>query len=180
MKTFITSDTFFSRPDALDLGTRSIDFSDVKQMDDALISNWNSTVSPTDVVYHLGNFCWDPISADLILRKLNGKIIFFPSKYDSALTEIIDQFEGTHGISVSMISWNKKLNSVLTHWPMLNWPGKDKDAYHFHGGIDEYPTNLDEENRINASIDNWNYSPLDFDIITDIIKDVKELKLKSI
>jgi calcineurin-like phosphoesterase family protein len=176
MKTFITSDTFFSRPDALDLGTRSGDFINIKQMDDTLISNWNDVVSPDDLVYHLGNFCWDPISADLILRKLNGKIIFFAAKYDGALSEVISQFIGKHAISVTMISWDKKLNSVLSHWPMLNWPGKDKNTYHFHGGIGEYPTNLEEDYRVNASIDHWNYAPLDIDVITDIIKDVKKLK----
>ena len=176
MKIFITSDTFFSRPDALDLGKRSENFVNVKQMDDTLISNWNEVVNPNDIVYHLGNFCWDPISADLILRKLNGKIIFFPAKYDGALAEVINQFIGKHKILESMITWDRKLNSVLSHWPMLNWPGKDKSTYHFHGGIGKHPTNLEKEYRINASIDYWNYAPLDIDVIADIIKDVKELK----
>ena len=39
-------------------------------MNETLIENWNSVVIPEDVVYVLGNFAWDPTTAEETLTKL--------------------------------------------------------------------------------------------------------------
>lgn len=51
---FFTSDTHFGAQRTLELCRRP--FRDVEEMDLQLISNWNKTVRPNDVVYHLGDF----------------------------------------------------------------------------------------------------------------------------
>jgi calcineurin-like phosphoesterase family protein len=45
-------------------------------MNSTLIKNWNNKVKKNDVVFHLGNFAWDPVTARKVLKKLNGKIYF--------------------------------------------------------------------------------------------------------
>lgn len=174
MRHFVTADTFFSRPDALNIGIRKEHFESVDHMDEILIKNWNNVVEENDEVVHLGNFCWDPINAEFILRNLNGNIRFMPAKYDGSLVEIMPAFAGTHRIMENMILYDKNLESIFSPWPMLDWPGKDKGLFHFHGnGIGKHITNLEAQYRINASIDNWNYAPLEIALIPDIISSLK-------
>lgn len=180
MKIFLTADTFFSRPDALNLGNRLEHFVSIDQMDEALIDNWNEVVSNEDIVYHLGNFCWDPVSAEKILRKLNGKIKFILGRYDKSLTEVIDDFRLTHVIVDKDILVDSRANTVMSHWPLLHWPNEERGYIHFHGnGIGRLPMNFEENYRVNCSIDNWNYYPVEYAAIKDIIKDVSEIKEKK-
>ena len=69
---FVTSDTFFGRPSIIKTAKRP--FSSVEEMNTTLLENWNKVVKPDDVVYHLGNFAWNPVIAEDILKVLNGKI----------------------------------------------------------------------------------------------------------
>lgn len=51
---FFTSDTHFGAERTLELSRRP--FRTVEDMDLQMISNWNKTVRPNDIVYHLGDF----------------------------------------------------------------------------------------------------------------------------
>jgi calcineurin-like phosphoesterase family protein len=70
----ITSDTWFGRPLIIQIANRK--FNDVDEMNATLIKNWNKKVKKNDVVFHLGNFAWDPTTARKALKKLNGRIYF--------------------------------------------------------------------------------------------------------
>ena len=85
---YITSDTWFGRPQILQIANRS-SFKTIEEMDTALIKNWNMKVKMKDVVFHLGNFAWDPITARKVLKKLNGTIFFVRGSQDDALEEVI-------------------------------------------------------------------------------------------
>tara|TARA_Y100000389_G_scaffold201754_1_gene245246 strand:+ start:1082 stop:1627 length:546 start_codon:yes stop_codon:yes gene_type:complete len=177
MKIFLTADTFFSKPDALNLGNRLEHFVSVDQMDETLIENWNEVITDDDVVYHLGNFCWDPMNGETILRRLNGRIKFYLGQYDKTLIDIIPQFDGYHTIVKDQITYDPKNKSVFSHWPLLNWPNKSKGSIQFHGnGIGMKPMNFEEEFRVNCSIDNWKFYPVEIVTILDIMKDVSEIK----
>ena len=67
---YLTSDTWFGRPQILQIANR-LDFKNIEDMNSQLIKNWNKKVKMNDVVFHLGNFAWDPITARKVLRKLN-------------------------------------------------------------------------------------------------------------
>lgn len=75
MKTFFTSDTHFGGERTRKLSHRP--FKNTKQMDKALIKNWNKLVKKDDVVYHLGDF-----GNYEVVKKLNGKIIFLFGNYE--------------------------------------------------------------------------------------------------
>lgn len=79
-KIFFTSDTHFGSQRTLSLSRRP--FSCVKEMDSALIDNWNKKVSPEDTVYHLGDF------GDVSIRQyLNGKINLILGNYEQDLLQ---------------------------------------------------------------------------------------------
>jgi calcineurin-like phosphoesterase family protein len=68
---FLTSDTHFGHENIIKYCKRP--FANAKQMDDALIANWNEVVGPEDVVWHLGDFALcDDWRKREILCSLNG------------------------------------------------------------------------------------------------------------
>jgi calcineurin-like phosphoesterase family protein len=68
-KIFFTADTHFGHRSIMLRFNRP--FKNVKHMDTCLIRNWNSTVSPFDYVYHLGDFGYG-LNTQEIFDQLNG------------------------------------------------------------------------------------------------------------
>lgn len=76
-----TADNHFKHTNIIKYCNRP--FSSVEEMDDTMLTNWNSTVSPGDTVYHLGDLAFGP--ADYIqelISKLNGQIIMVGGNHD--------------------------------------------------------------------------------------------------
>jgi calcineurin-like phosphoesterase family protein len=166
MKTFFTSDTFFGRKlTAIERG-----FTSYEDMDDCLIDNWNNTVGPNDIVYHLGNFAWDPISAESSLIHLHGKIFFIGGSYDQHMSEVSLIKSEKHFLFPS-ISYIPKDLIVLSHWPLFDWPEKETGSIHIHGG--KIKSDLTSGFRFNASTDNWSFTPVELDLLKDIIESQK-------
>ena len=58
-------------------------FVTVEEMEQVLISNWNSTVTNEDTVYILGDFCWGKEPEWIrILDKLNGNKVLIRGNHD--------------------------------------------------------------------------------------------------
>jgi calcineurin-like phosphoesterase family protein len=163
MNIYVTSDTFFGR----NLAAVNAGFSSVEEMEDRIIDNWNSKIKPTDVVYHLGNFAWDPISAESAMIHLNGKICFIGGTYDKYMPDVSLIKIGRH-VLLPSISEIPKIKTVFSHWPLSDWSLKGEGSLHIHGGVKQEMM----KNRFCANIANWNWSPIDF----DFIKEMSELQ----
>ena len=83
-KTFFIADTHFGHKAIIDYENRP--FSSVEEMDEVLISNWNSVVGKDDRVFMLGDFSFygkrDAIM--LILRRLNGRKSLVVGNHDTS------------------------------------------------------------------------------------------------
>lgn len=173
-KIYLISDTFFGRKNIIDIAKRK-EFDSIESMNEELISRWNETVSEYDIVYHLGNFAWDPITATAVLKRLNGSIIFVKGNYDDALEESLTN-QGTAICYDGQILELPEYNAVLCHYPLEDWNGKDRGSVHFHGHtLKDLSTDLSKMNRVNVCVDCWNYAPICIDTILEIIKDYKQL-----
>ena len=96
---FFTSDTHFGSERAMTFSRRP--FMTVKEMDSALVLNWNNEVASDDVVYHLGDF------GDLNVRPyLHGKIHFVLGNYET------DAIRENPALSVEL---EKCFSSVMPH-----------------------------------------------------------------
>jgi calcineurin-like phosphoesterase family protein len=169
---FITSDTWFGRPQILDIAKRT-SFSSIDDMNEKLIKNWNKQVKKSDVVFHLGNFAWDPQTAKNVLKKLNGEITFLVGNSDDALLEVEHEFDNITVLEDQIIEL-PEFDSVICHYPLEVWNGKESGIIHFHGHtVFSHKTDLRYSNRVNTCIDFWNYSPLKFSTIKDFINDKK-------
>jgi calcineurin-like phosphoesterase family protein len=167
MKILFTSDTYFGRRlTAVERG-----FQDEEEMLDSYIEKWNDRVAKNDIVYHLGNFGWDPISTEGAMIHLNGKINFILGSYDSHLSNASLVKAGKHVILQNQIAIIPNLDIIISHWPLLDWPGKDKGSLHVHGGTLKSDTT--DGYRFNANINNWNGAPIELEFLQEMIQTTK-------
>lgn len=175
MSIFVTSDTYFGRNFAIKELKRK--FSSVDEMNDVLISKWNSKVSEDDIVYHLGNFAWDPITAVKVVKRLNGKIKLIPGQWDYPAREIQNQLPEHLEIIEDNLAYleDKDQSYILSSWPFMKWPGQLNNVALLHGSIPERRTNnLEKSLAINVATDHWKYSPVSLEFITELIKEVNQ------
>lgn len=171
MKRFVTSNLQLGRPQAIKTYKRP--FKDVDDMTDSLIREWNSVVSPNDLVYHLGNFAWDPKTAQEALDRLNGQIWLLPAEYDDAVMVLARKGMLRKGVKVvNRIIPLEVYKANLSYWPMESWPGKQKGYYSIIGHPQKQFKSDPKKKRINVSTDLWNYKPQELEKTLQIFQDI--------
>ena len=114
MKYFIISDTHFGHANIIKYCNRP--FADVEQMDKALIKNWNSVVSNSDMVIHLGDVgLGNKQYVKNILSQLNGRKILIKGNHDNWSDEFYKE-AGFEYVSRYPIIWNNFF--MLSHAPL--------------------------------------------------------------
>lgn len=180
-KVYITSDCFFGREKILEIANRP--FSSLAEMERKIIANWNRRVGKNDLVYVLGGFAWDPSSAKRVIKKLNGRMIFFINNpTDASIIEVLEEdqiLENKHNMMTMGIWEDSDLNSVLSYFPLAMWEGMNSGTIHFHGySLFNLKTDLSRQKRVNCAIDHWGWAPVEVDMIKELIKDAKEIETK--
>ena len=92
-------------------------------MNDALIANWNATISKDDIVYHLGDLAlWKWEDVESVVKQLNGYIILIKGSHD-------------HHSVRSRMNWAPYLSlnigpyhCLLNHRPIWEFRSKEKEA----------------------------------------------------
>src|SRR5437762_1961140 len=72
INTWFISDTHFGHKNILEYEKESRPFTSIEEMHEAIIERWNSNIKPSDIVYHLGDFCFGKKHLE-IAQSLNGK-----------------------------------------------------------------------------------------------------------
>lgn len=169
-KIFVTSNLQLGRPGAIKKYNRS--FEHVDQMTDQLILKWNEIVTQDDTVYHLGNFAWDPKTAQDATLRLNGTIKFILGEHDEAIQHLNKKGMLRPGCEIMRCIEEDPANKVsVSYYPLGAWPGKSKKWFSVIG----YPAKSfksDPKKRIiNASTDLWQHKPQELSKLVDIFKD---------
>ena len=128
-KTYITSNMQLGRPSAIGKWKRP--FKNVDEMTETLIKNWNDTVTNRDVVYHLGNFAWDPKTAYDSVMALNGREIYFiQAETDAPLLELWQKDTLPEKVKIiDDVCFDAEKNRVYSYWPLKEWKNKSKGSY---------------------------------------------------
>lgn len=123
MTTFFTSDLHFSHKNIRKYSPKyRAHWATTEEMDAGLIEYWNNTVSKTDTVYHLGDFCFgNQDKVKELLGKLNGTIILIRGNHDKVFNH--EYLE---------IKLNNK-SLILFHYPITSWNRMHYGTYHLHG-----------------------------------------------
>jgi calcineurin-like phosphoesterase family protein len=135
MKTLFCSDLHFHHRNICNYTNRHL-VTTPEQHDQWVIDLWNSTVNPGDIVYHLGDFCFNSRYEILrdIVRKLNGQKHFIIGNHDKEENFKKLKAEG-------LIHWYghykeikiKDTKVILSHFPFASWHRQHYGSWHLHG-----------------------------------------------
>jgi len=174
---YFYADPHFGHANIINLCNRP--FSDVKEMNETLIKNYNALVKLDDEVYILGDVAWkDTTSAIRTLKRLNGKKYLITGNHDRKNLKN-DRFrEQFVWIKDYYEFYYEKHLYVLFHYPIQNWNGMYRKSRLVFGHCHN---NLNDDNllRMDVGVDNpiCSFAPISLEKVEGIMKE-KQRKLK--
>lgn len=174
MTIFVISDTHFNHSNILKFTHADKTtmlrpgFKDVDHMNETIINNWNKTVKPDDVVYHLGDFSFSSSNnISKFASRLNGRKRLILGNHDYEPKLYYPHFQ-------KISSWRQFGNDMfkktvfMCHYP-LHASSYDyrttKECIMIHGHLHQNLTGLD--NYVNVCVEHTNYTPVAIDDIID-------------
>jgi|ERR1035437_3632685 calcineurin-like phosphoesterase family protein len=148
-------------------------FSSSQEMDEALISNWNSVVKPGDTVFHLGDFALPdkklyPSEIDQldytkkVIESLNGNITIIFGSHDKHAYFHKKLFFGYFSKNTIAEYKVDGVDLILSHCGMLAWERRTHHSIHFFGHVHSGPLHPFpcQNNSCDVGIDAWNFFPV--------------------
>lgn len=137
MSLFFVSDTHFNHYSSIKYSEFRHRFSTVDEMNDGIIKAWNAKVSPSDIVFHLGDVGWTkPAETVKLLNRLNGLKFLIIGNHDEKLVKYLTKnpeercFEGIYPYREIKLEGTL---TVLMHYPIYSWNRSHYGSIHLHG-----------------------------------------------
>lgn len=177
MNIFFTSDLHFCHNKEFLYTPRG--FTNVNDMNEAIVERWNKVVKPEDEVYNLGDFALNDIDTALsYINRLHGKIYWIAGNHDTKkkIDLITNNCDCVWYIGYAdQIQFDNKYNIYMSHYPTLtaNFDQK-KFSQHViavHGHTHQHGNWIDPKNPFtyHVGLDSHNCTPVHInEIITDI------------
>lgn len=170
---YFIADTHFHHNNVISFCQRP--FTDVGEMNDTLIKNWNSVVKPTDEVYILGDFLYKGTGkqANELLGSLNGRKYLIKGNHEHYLKSA--------DFNTSLLEWIKdyhtfvyyKRKFILFHYPILEWEGYHHNSIHLYGHVhnnqSDYFSDILGNRAINVGADMIDFKPISIEKILDLV-----------
>jgi len=154
MKYFIISDTHFGHDNIIKYCNRP--FRNSAEMDEALIKNWNETVSNKDTVFLLGDFALaSKERCQIIMNSLNGTKNLIMGNHDN-YTENFYREIGFKTVSRFPIIWNKFF--ILSHAPMEL--SETTPYFNYYGHVHNDSKYVDNATSRCISVERTGYRPV--------------------
>lgn len=174
---WVTSDTHFGHDNIISYCDRP--FKNSKEMDEALLENWNSVVKPGDKVYHLGDvyFAKGQEHWGSFFSKLNGSKRLVLGNHDDGKDKVL------HNTFQKIMVWRMfpDFGLLLTHVPVhesscerretkAKWDNDRQEFVHVekryflrnvHGHIHDRPSPTDMH--VNVSVERTDYTPVNIE-----------------
>jgi calcineurin-like phosphoesterase family protein len=162
MTVWFTADTHFGHLNLIEYCNRP--FINTDEMDEKLIDNWNSLVTPKDTVWHLGDFAFgkgvtvERVAA--IYERLHGNKYFIEGNHDALLKRVLLLND-----TLDMLSRYEEIKVegqeiVLFHYGLRTWHHDLRGVWHLyghsHGGLPPLGKSYD------IGVDVWDYAPMSF------------------
>lgn len=169
MAIFYTSDHHFNHGNILEYADRP--FSSVEEMNEVLISNYNSVVADGDLVFFLGDiFFSDKKWAEEAMKRLKGTKHLVMGNHDRISVSRYRAwgFDQIHKKSMLAMIGNDLCG--LCHYPTM--PESWGVRYVLHGHV--HSQNKRMGSRIHIGVDAWNYFPVPESEVIKLIQEHKE------
>ncbi len=185
MTIWFTSDTHFNDQNIINHCNRP--YADPEEMEESLVSNWNSVVARGDIVYHLGDFAYtwgspDKILIDKLLSRLNGSKRLILGNHDrkpvlqSSRWSKVSQYDY---LKVSLGGPTKQ-KIMVCHYPMRSWRGMQRGSWmlhgHSHGNLPDVGGKI-----LDVGVDLHLYTPISLEFVRDYMnaREVMEWESRS-
>ena len=124
---------------------------DVAQMNENIITNWNSVVSPSDHTFIIGDVAMGKIEgAPALIRRLNGTKTLIAGNHDVSLKRLIKNDPTLSDLFVSIHDYyehtftrenekRSKIKLIMSHYPMMHWNGQGHGTLMLHGHLHGSP-----------------------------------------
>ena len=168
MRIWVLSDPHFNHENVIRYSNRP--YASVREMDEAIIANWNRVVDDEDLVLCLGDFCFGTKdNIPYYTQRLKGRKILIKGNHDrsrrlyfeAGFKDVMSDFVLNPGQA------RNKTTILFSHKPRM---GLRSDVNNIHGHIHDQqldPTYFDLNHFFNVSVENINYTPID---LQEIIK----------
>ena len=128
--TYFISDLHLGHKNVLQFDSRP--FFTLEEMHEAIIRNWNQTVTDKDTVYLLGDVAWNDDIGYEIVKQLHGKKILVLGNHDNRIDRTRGLFEKV--TQMAEIKVNGEF-VVLSHYPMAVWNRSFYGSVHLYGHV---------------------------------------------
>lgn len=165
MKIFVTSDSHFNHFNVIEYCKRP--FTSVEQMNEAMISNWNSKITNNDLVFHLGDVTINSKSSEMHhkrklwlkenIPRLNGEKHLIKGNHDTEYEDLYKKLFTSVENYMELDVKGKKY--ILFHYPMESWNCSFHGSVHFHGHTHGQSKVI--ENRIDVGVDSHGFFPIE-------------------
>lgn len=173
-KVWFTSDLHFKHKNIIKYCKRP--FENVDDMTEELIAIWNETVAKEDVVFILGDFCFGGYARwEEILKQLNGEIHLVLGNHDpeKIANKLLEKGYLKSVSSMELIEVDGQ-ELFLCHFPMMDWPNKERGSIMLHGHIHLMYGDTDlSENHYDVGVDHNDYEPV---CLSEICANMKNYK----
>lgn len=161
---FFTADTHFGHRNVIKYCNRP--FETVEQMDQTIIDRWNSMVSPSDVIYHLGDFTFKDHLIEQYVSQLNGKIHLVLGNHDKKVNLLKPYFASvSHYIELRSV----KPNIIMFHYAMRVWNKRHYGTWHLYGhSHGSLPDNNDKS--LDVGVDTNDFYPYSYQQLQQIME----------
>lgn len=163
---FYTADLHFGHKGVILYDQRP--FADVQEMDGVLISLWNSRVQKDDDVYVIGDFCYrSDQEPGWYLQQLKGKKHLIVGNHDGNLMNDEKAMSYFESVDKMLFIADNKERICLCHFPIAEWNGFYKGAWHIYGHIhnkkeETYQFMRTRDKALNAGCMINNFAPANF------------------
>lgn len=180
---WFTSDTYFGHNNILKFCKRP--WTTIKEMDEALIANWNSVVGHDDIVFHLGDFAFASNGRwKEIISSLNGHIYLIAGNHDECRYPGHQTFDLFEGVTTQLALRIDGQSVYLNHYPFLCYGGTYRSPKycvwqlygHVHtnskGGVgkDDERVKMCFPYQYDVGVDNNNYTPISWEELKKIFE----------
>jgi len=181
-KIFVTSDSHYYHSNMIKWESmpRRFIFNTVEEMNERLISNWNSVVSDDDLVYHLGDFAFASHKRTReILERLNGDIHLLAGNHDrwKDINKLSDCFIKIDNYKEIKHSYNgETYHIIMMHYPLQQWNRSHYNSImlcgHSHSMLEHDVRVGHIKYDVGVDTDLANFYPV---LLDDIILDAKKM-----
>jgi calcineurin-like phosphoesterase family protein len=155
MRHFFTGDEHFDHFNIIKYCHRP--FQTAQEMNEAIITNYNSVVGPDDIVVHVGDFTFR--DSEQFIKRLHGKHLFLKGNHDKW------QGQGKYPDMLELTIEGQHI--VACHYAMRVWNRSHFNAWqiygHSHGTLPPIGKQWD------VGVDNNNFFPVSFEQLREIM-----------